>query len=206
VQKPFEDLIDEFVSSRHSRSGIHRVLRELSELDHALYRAVAGTTTPTVDDPLRRLSNAANRSAIWIAAAGLLAAIGGRRGRRAALAGLTSVGVTSAVVNVAIKNLYIRDRPDRKSSGVVESRHTQMPKSSSFPSGHSASGFAFATAVGFQIPSLSFPLRVLAATVAYSRVHSGVHFPGDAIVGSLVGGWIGLFIGARFDHPLPKGR
>ena len=78
-----------------------------------------------------------------------------------------------------------------------------MPESSSFPSGHSASGFAFATAVGRQIPSLSFPLRVLAAAVAYSRVHSGVHYPGDAIVGSLAGGAVGLMVGARFD---PRNR
>jgi membrane-associated phospholipid phosphatase len=28
----------------------------------------------------------------------------------------------------------------------------------------------------------------LAAAVAYSRVHTGVHYPGDAIVGSLIGG------------------
>jgi undecaprenyl-diphosphatase len=78
-----------------------------------------------------------------------------------------------------------------------------MPESSSFPSGHSASGFAFATAVGHQIPALSFPLRMLAAGVAYSRVHSGVHYPGDAIVGSLVGGAVGLMVGTQFDHRHP---
>ncbi|MBF6557763.1 MAG: phosphatase PAP2 family protein [Acidimicrobiales bacterium] len=75
-----------------------------------------------------------------------------------------------------------------------------MPASSSFPSGHSASGFAFATAVGYQIPSLSFPLRMLAAAVAYSRVHSGVHYPGDTIVGSLTGGAVGLMVGAQFER------
>ena len=78
-----------------------------------------------------------------------------------------------------------------------------MPESSSFPSGHSASGFAFATAVGHQIPALSFPLRMLAAAVAYSRVHSGVHYPGDAIIGSLAGGAVGLVVGARFGGAAP---
>jgi membrane-associated phospholipid phosphatase len=200
--QPVEDILAELVPSDRMPL-IHRVLRDLSDIDHAVYQAVAATPTPTLDEPIRRLSNAANRSVIWVVAAAVLAGVGGRRGRRAALGGLTSIVVSSAVVNVALKNLYARERPDRATAGVVGSRHTRMPESSSFPSGHSASGFAFATAVGRQIPSLSFPLRVLAAAVAYSRVHSGVHYPGDAIVGSLAGGAVGLMVGARFD---PRNR
>ena len=54
-----------------------------------------------------------------------------------------------------------------------------MPTSTSFPSGHAASAFAFAYAVGRRIPALAVPIRLLAAGVAYSRVHTGVHYPGD---------------------------
>jgi undecaprenyl-diphosphatase len=49
-----------------------------------------------------------------------------------------------------------------------------MPGSASFPSGHSASSFAFATAVGDYLPPLVLPLRFLAGAVAYSLVHIGV--------------------------------
>jgi undecaprenyl-diphosphatase len=91
--------------------------------------------------------------------------------------------------------MYARSRPDRTGAGVAEARYVTMPTSSSFPSGHSASGFAFATAVGRDIPFLAFPLRALAAAVAYSRVHTGVHYPADALVGSLEGGAIGLVVG-----------
>ena len=66
-----------------------------------------------------------------------------------------------------------------------------MPTSTSFPSGHSASGFAFAQAVAATRPELGLPLRGLAAVVAYSRVHTGVHYPGDVLAGSLVGMAIG---------------
>lgn len=52
-----------------------------------------------------------------------------------------------------------------------------MPVSASFPSGHAASGFAFAAAVGRDEPWLGLVLRFLAAAVAYSRVHTGVHYP-----------------------------
>ena len=181
------------------RRWLHRVFQDLSRVDHAVYRAVASTPTPALDAPLRRLSNSANRSLIWVAAAGTLALVGGPRGRRAALAGLTSIVLSSATVNVALKGLYPRERPDRATAGVVYARQTKMPESASFPSGHSASGFAFATAVGHQIPMLSFPLGILASAVAYSRVHSGVHYPGDAIVGSLTGAVVGLMVSTRFS-------
>ena len=43
-----------------------------------------------------------------------------------------------------------------------------MPTSTSFPSGHAASAFAFASAIGRDQPWLGLTLRFLAATVAYS--------------------------------------
>ena len=47
--------------------------------------AVAGTDTPWLDQPLRRLSSAANYSRLSMGAAAALAAMGGARGRRAAV-------------------------------------------------------------------------------------------------------------------------
>ena len=96
--------------------------------------------------------------------------------------------MTSAVVNLVVKPLSRRRRPDRAAQSVPFARHVPMPTSSSFPSGHSAAAFAFATGVGQVLPSAAVPLRALAALVAYSRVHTGVHYPGDVIVGSLIGG------------------
>ena len=63
-----------------------------------------------------------------------------------------------------------------------------MPTSLSFPSGHAASAFAFATGVGNAAATrVAVPLHALAAAVAYSRVHTGVHYPGDVAVGAVVG-------------------
>ncbi|MCH9668673.1 MAG: phosphatase PAP2 family protein [Actinomycetia bacterium] len=167
------------------------VLRELDDIDKAVYAAVAETPTPALDEPIRRLSNAANFSKLWIATAACLAAVGGRRSRRGAVTGLVAVGVTSAVVNQGIKRRYPRARPDRAGEQVLEARHVRMPTSTSFPSGHSASGFAFAVGVGSQLPVVGVVLNFLAAAVAYSRVHTGVHYPGDVVIGSLVGAGIG---------------
>ena len=152
--------------------------------DLAVYAAVARSDIPELDRAMRHVSHAANYSRIWIGTAGLLALGGGSSGRRAAFDGLTSIAVTSVVVNAALKPLGRRRRPER---GPRVARHVRMPRSRSFPSGHAASAFAFATGAAATQPRLALPLRALATVVAYSRVHTGVHFPGDVLVGSLLG-------------------
>ena len=91
------------------------------------------------------------------------------------------------MVNVAVKPLARRRRPDRLAGDVPLARHVRMPSSRSFPSGHSAAAFAFATGVGHVSPAAAVPLRALAALVAYSRVHTGVHYPADVLAGALIG-------------------
>jgi undecaprenyl-diphosphatase len=156
-------------------------------LDVAVYAAIAATPTPTMDAALRRLSRAADRSKLWIACSALSVTLGGERGRRAAAAGMASVALTSAVVNLVLKRLGNRRRPDRGAYGVPVTRQVDMPHSTSWPSGHSASAFAFTTGFGSVWPEAGAPLSVLASLVAYSRVHTGVHYPSDAIAGALSG-------------------
>jgi membrane-associated phospholipid phosphatase len=171
------------------------VLAELEALDRAVYVAIADTPTPRLDKSIRHLSDAANYSKIWIAMAACLAVVGGPTGRRAAVTGLVSIGAASAIVNQGAKRVAHRARPDRDTDSLPDAREAKMPESTSFPSGHSASGFAFATAVGTQLPLTGAALRFLAGAVAYSRVHTGVHYPGDVVIGSLVGSSIGGVIG-----------
>jgi membrane-associated phospholipid phosphatase len=183
-------------------------LRELGAVDQAIYSAVAATPTPSLDEPLRRLSNAANNSVLWLAVAVGLGVAGGSAGRRAAVRGTAAIGVTSPLVNLAAKSAWSRRRPDRADAGVPVGRNVRMPASASFPSGHAASGFAFATAIGRDQPWLGMGLGFLAAAVAYSRVHTGVHYPGDALVGSLLGAGIGQAVAGSIDRlfPTPANR
>jgi membrane-associated phospholipid phosphatase len=151
---------------------------------------------------MARLSDAANYSRLSIGSAAVLALAGGRRGRRAATYGLASVTVTAMIVNLTIKPLTSRRRPDRAADGVPLDRHVPMPVSTSFPSGHSAAAFAFAAGVGHVMPIAAVPLQLLASAVAYSRVHTGVHYPGDAIAGALIGVSLAQLTNRALDRPL----
>jgi membrane-associated phospholipid phosphatase len=162
-------------------------LLDAERVDHAIYAAVATTPTPSLDRGMAVLSHAADRSKLWLGAAAAMAVTRGPRGRQAAIAGLASVAVASAGVNLVAKPLARRRRPDRLAAGVPVERHVTMPTTRSWPSGHSASAFAFATGAAHVLPHEGAALRLLAALVAYSRVHTGVHFPADVVVGSLIG-------------------
>lgn len=183
-----------------ARRSARAWLTEVEAVDRAVYGAVATTPTPSLDAAMRRLSRAADHSKLSIASSLLLATAGGPGGRRAAVRGLASVAATSAVVNLLVKPLGRRRRPDRAQEGVPPARQVAMPRSRSFPSGHSAAAVAFASGAGSELPAASMPLHVLAALVAYSRVHTGVHYPGDVIAGVLLGSVIADLAGGAFSR------
>lgn len=183
-----------------AEAGMAAALRELGAVDRAVYEAVARTPTGHLDAPVRRLSGAADHSKLWLAIAAVVALAGGHRGRRAALEGVVAIGVTSATVNLGVKPIARRRRPERAGPALFVDRHVPMPASASFPSGHAASAFAFAHAVGRHLPVLAVPIRLLAAAVAYSRVHTGVHFPGDVVVGSVTGAGTAAMVAAVADR------
>lgn len=158
---------------------------EAQSLDRAVHEAILRTPTPNLDRNISRLTQAADYSRLWLGSAAILAATRGSQGRRAAVTGLASIAVTSAVANLVFKPLGRRPRPD--ASQAPADRQAPMPASSSFPSGHAASAFAFATGVGSVLPLEAIPIRVLTTTVAYSRVHTGVHYPADVIAGAFLG-------------------
>lgn len=189
----------EFVDA-HDLEWAHTVVEDLEALDHAVYGAIAKVPSPTLDTALRRLTKLADNSKLWFGIAGVTALVGGRRGRRAALDGVIAIGLTSFVVNQPIKRLMPRRRPDRDRFEVDEKRQVPLPTSPSFPSGHSASAFAFANAMGGELPWLAFPVHFLAGAVAYSRVHTGVHYPADAMVGALLGAGVGDVVGTVRRH------
>lgn len=169
-----------------SNVALRARLPRLHAFDLAVFRRATANPAPMLDRVLYPLSRAADHSKLWIGVSALLAARGGRANRRAALRGLLSVAATSAVTNAFIKPLAARPRPESVSSEWL-TRVARVPASTSFPSGHSASAAAFATAVGMEVPQLRAPLGLAAGAVGWSRVRTRVHYPGDVVVGFAAG-------------------
>lgn len=182
------------------RDSARAWLADARAVDQAVYAAIARTPTPSLDRGMSVLSRAANYSRLSMASAAVLALVGGRRGRQAAVQGLVSVAVTSAVVNVVVKRVGRRQRPNRAGEEVPIARQVRMPTSLSFPSGHSAAASAFATGVGNRLPVVAVPLHALAGAVGYSRVHTGVHHPSDVVVGSVLGTVLAQLATRAMDH------
>lgn len=132
-----------------------------------------------------RLTRSANHSVLWFAIAAVLAARAGVT-RRGALRGVIAIGFASATANGVLKPLVPRRRPAAELLPISR-RLENRPTSSSFPSGHAASAAAFATAVGLESPRTGLALAPLAAFVAYSRVHVGVHWASDVAAGASIG-------------------
>ncbi|MGR6967121.1 phosphatase PAP2 family protein [Geodermatophilus sp. URMC 61] len=160
-------------------------MRGARHWDARLHTLVGGLPDTPADVWLRRLTAAADHGRVWMATGALLAL---RRGalRRGAVRGLASMAVSSGLVNSALKPVFGRRRPDLGAHPVH--RLLRHPLTThSFPSGHSSSAGAFVTGVALECPAAGAALAPLAAAVAYSRVHVGVHYPGDVVAGLAVG-------------------
>ncbi|HVE46728.1 MAG TPA: phosphatase PAP2 family protein [Acidimicrobiales bacterium] len=144
------------------------------------------------------LGRAADNAKIWLFLSAVLAVADGRFGRRAGLRGLLSIGLASAVANGPVKHLVRRRRPPESNVGRFLAGRP-APSTTSFPSGHSASAFAFATGAATELPVLAAPLAGLAGLVSYSRLHSGAHYPLDVVVGAAVG--VAAALGTRRFWP-----
>jgi undecaprenyl-diphosphatase len=105
----------------------------------------------------------------------------------AVAAGVAVLGA-SALVD-PLKHAFARERPPEADPalGFIGS----LPENASFPSGHSATAFAAATAVAIVSPRLRPFVLALAAGVALSRVYLRVHFPLDVLAGGLLGAGVG---------------
>ncbi len=160
----------------------------VQRLDRRLMRRSFGTRSPALDSSLVAVTRAASYSRLWLLIAGALAVLGGGRGRRAGGRGLLAIAIATAVANGPAKLLVGRRRPFSRSRPTLIS----TPRSTSFPSGHSAAAFAFATGACAELPALAPALVPLASAVAYSRVHAGVHYPSDVAAGVGIGLGCGL--------------
>lgn len=112
-----------------------------------------------------------------------------RRRVPVAFAAAAAATVAASTVTHVLKEAFGRSRPPVSDPGLGSL--TPLPGNPSFPSGHSATAFAAATAVAILCPRLRPAALAIAAAVALSRVYLRVHFPLDVIAGGLLGAALG---------------
>jgi len=94
--------------------------------------------------------------------------------------------IISSAITGFLKIAVHRDRPFVT---YPDLNHIKPEDSYSFPSGHTSTAFALATSVTMAYPKwyVATPAYLWASSVAYSRMHFGVHYPSDVIAGALIG-------------------
>ncbi len=94
--------------------------------------------------------------------------------------------LASAFITIASKSIIKRDRPYVTHPSI---QPLSVEGSYSLPSAHTSSAFATATSLSMAYPKwyVVVPSFVWASSVGYSRMHLGVHYPSDVLVGALVG-------------------
>ena len=159
-------------------------------IDRRLFRLINGLPHTTTSDRYVSVMSDLGEGLGWVAGGAALAMLGGPKGRRAGVAMAAASLAATYVVQTRVKPLFRRVRPFvNREARVVGIR----PPDHSFPSGHTASSFAAATALTFFYPRAAPLAYVVATGVGLSRVHLGVHFPSDAAVGGVIGIGIGTF-------------
>ncbi|HNT00010.1 MAG TPA: phosphatase PAP2 family protein [Polyangiaceae bacterium] len=111
---------------------------------------------------------------------------------------IIAVATTGAVTNIA-KIIVGRERPAVWAAQHALQVHTPFgyPSDKSFPSGHAQTAFGTAVYLSLLYPKATPLFLTLACLVGLSRISLGAHFPGDVVVGALIGSF-GSWIGYRW--------
>ena len=94
--------------------------------------------------------------------------------------------LTSALITTSLKFAIDKDRPFVTYPEIQKLTSAGSP---SFPSGHTSEAFATATSFSLAFPKwyVIAPSFIWASAAGYSRMHLGVHYPSDVLVGALIG-------------------
>jgi membrane-associated phospholipid phosphatase len=96
-----------------------------------------------------------------------------------------SIAINYGTVNI-LKYSVNRKRPFVSYPDIYKKSSGESP---SFPSGHTSGAFATATSLSlvYQRWYIVVPSFTWAGIVGYSRLHLGVHYPSDVLVGAIIG-------------------
>jgi undecaprenyl-diphosphatase len=99
---------------------------------------------------------------------------------------LAESAAASTFITFGMKYAFQRSRPYMVTPGLTKVSGGSGP---SFPSGHTSVAFATATSLTLAYPKwyVAVPAYAWAASVGYSRMYLGVHYPSDVLAGAVIG-------------------
>ncbi|RPI03173.1 MAG: phosphatase PAP2 family protein [Calditrichaeota bacterium] len=113
---------------------------------------------------------------------------GGHKGRMVILLMIPVILLSDQLSSSLFKPLVDRLRPCEAYGDLgMVNMLIGMKTSPSFPSSHAANSAAAATLLGHYYPRFQWLAIIIAATVSFSRVYVGVHYPFDVIAGAFLG-------------------
>ena len=133
----------------------------------------------------------------------------GKKGKVTLLILIISLSLTDAICAQILKPFFERLRPSHLH---LEQLNLLVSKGGkwSMPSNHAANMFSLAIILSHFYSKYRGLLFSFAVTISFSRVYVGVHFPGDLIVGALIGYAISLSClslwGKLKLHEIRKGK
>ncbi len=176
------------------------MIDQLIEYDKAVLRLLNGYHTPWLDPVMLLLTE----TIAWLPLFIFLLYIVFKEYKKESWIILVGIGVTillaDQVTASVMKPYFARLRPSREPTleGLIHLVEGYTGGQFGFASSHAANTFGIATffflVFGSKKPWVIW-LFVWAAFMTYTRIYLGVHYPGDILVGGLVGmlsGWIGF--------------
>ncbi|QNK64313.1 phosphatase PAP2 family protein [Pedobacter sp. PAMC26386] len=132
--------------------------------------------------------------------AGIFAAgvIDNDKGTRQNACYIASSSAVNLLLTMVIKKIVKRPRPFL---GQIKINAVYHPGQTSFPSGHTSSSFATATALSqvYHKWYVVVPAYLWAGSMGYSRMYLGVHYPSDVAAGAIIG--TGSALSVKFLRP-----
>jgi len=160
---------------------------QLQQFDDRIMIDLQNQRTPEQTGIMLFLTNHYRYGDIGIPAGLLVAgAINNDKGMRENAAFVASSTALSYGITLLLKHIVKRPRPFIQNINITP---VYRAGSTSFPSGHTSSTIATATALSMAYPKwyVIAPAFLWAGATSYSRMYLGVHYPTDVAAGAVIG-------------------